>query len=129
VHPAAKAARTLEQPPFRVDHREDALSPLARRTAKFCQCPAGTAIHLALATAALAERSSRVVSPHARRSGCGDPARLGTRVAGRRRSLDITVGTARNHLKAIFLKTGAHRQSELMALMQRIRYRAPSNSR
>jgi DNA-binding CsgD family transcriptional regulator len=44
-------------------------------------------------------------------------------------SLDITVGTARNHLKAIFQKTGAHRQSELVALMQRIRYRAPSNSR
>nr|WP_274709181.1 helix-turn-helix transcriptional regulator [Nitratireductor luteus] len=35
-------------------------------------------------------------------------------------SLEIATGTARNHLKAIFSKTGTHRQSELVALVQRI---------
>ena len=38
-------------------------------------------------------------------------------------SLQIATGTARNHLKAIFLKTGTHRQSELVALIQKIRHR------
>jgi DNA-binding CsgD family transcriptional regulator/PAS domain-containing protein len=36
-------------------------------------------------------------------------------------SLKIARGTARNHLKAVFQKTGARRQSELTSLIQRIR--------
>lgn len=36
-------------------------------------------------------------------------------------SLEIATGTVRNHLKAAFVKTGTHRQSELMAMVQRIR--------
>lgn len=35
-------------------------------------------------------------------------------------ALGITAGTARLHLKSIFLKTDTHRQAELIALMQRI---------
>jgi hypothetical protein len=31
--------------------------------------------------------------------------------------MGIAVVTARNHLKAVFAKTGAHRQSELVALL------------
>ncbi len=38
-------------------------------------------------------------------------------------SLAIAAGTARNHLKAIFSKTGTRRQSELVALIQRIKAR------
>jgi DNA-binding CsgD family transcriptional regulator len=35
--------------------------------------------------------------------------------------LDIDPGTARNHLKSIFLKSGTHRQGELIALLARLR--------
>lgn len=35
-------------------------------------------------------------------------------------SLKIATGTVRNHLKAAFVKTGTHRQSELVALIQRV---------
>jgi DNA-binding CsgD family transcriptional regulator len=35
-------------------------------------------------------------------------------------ALEISTGTARNHLKAIFAKTETHRQSELISLIHRI---------
>jgi DNA-binding CsgD family transcriptional regulator len=34
--------------------------------------------------------------------------------------LGVTVETARNHLKAIFNRTGTHRQGELVALLNKL---------
>lgn len=48
---------------------------------------------------------------------------VGRNVQETAESLSIATGTVRNHLKAIFAKTGTHRQSELVALVQRIRLR------
>ena len=41
----------------------------------------------------------------------------GRGVRGAAESMDISVATARQHLKAIFAKTGARRQAELVALL------------
>jgi DNA-binding CsgD family transcriptional regulator len=34
------------------------------------------------------------------------------------RTLNMAIGTARNHLKSVFEKSGANRQSELVALLR-----------
>jgi DNA-binding CsgD family transcriptional regulator/PAS domain-containing protein len=44
----------------------------------------------------------------------------GIDLAGAAHALGIAVGTARTHLKAVFAKTGTHRQAELVALLARL---------
>jgi DNA-binding CsgD family transcriptional regulator len=72
----------------------------------------------------------RVVSPHSTEEVFGltaTQARVasllaeGSSLAEIARDIGITPGTARNHLKAVFARTGTRRQGELVSLLSRLR--------
>jgi DNA-binding CsgD family transcriptional regulator len=72
----------------------------------------------------------RVVSPHSTEEVFGltaTQARVasllaeGSSLAEIARDIGITPSTARNHLKAVFARTGTRRQGELVSLLSRLR--------